>query len=864
MQGLNAYIATGSYKKQRTQKECRAKRAWYIDIDCKPGKEYDTKTLGMEAVKEALKLGLPKPSIIVDTGNGFHIYWVIDTDINEPLWLDIASQVEAACSQLGLRIDPTSTKDAARILRAPETVNWKDPKDPKPCKIKYDKGQVYTHKELQTLFQRFHAPAQKPRVSNVVNLVIPAGMPDDLWAGLPERDTKPTKAQDMIDQCPLYGEAVTTGGAQHQEPLWRGLIQTLVYVDDGREFIHEISNQHPDYNEHAVNTKYNRALGKKADTGPYKCETFAKNSSVCQTCPYYGTITTPLALAYGKKSLLPYPYRDGTYGVELLDPEEDEWTMVIPYHITSLQMADVSGGHTLVKFVMDGEKIDTDMSQLIKSDLLAGVLAHHSLMLNPPNLDQMRRLMTAWTQQLRANKQVETATKEFGWVKGGFHYGGIIYNADGTETTSFKADQVLSDTFSPHGDIEPWRKCANHILSQPRHAVWTVMAASFGAPLMKFTGATGAVVSVVSQDTGTGKSTAMKVAQAVWGHPQRGMFMIDDTTNLVGHRMGALNNLPGFWDEVRETDQVHAFIKNIFRMGQGQEKKRLTSNITERDSGGWSTMLIVASNEALKDHIEQQIGNSDAGAARIFELYASAIKDPTMNNNQAQHMYVQCEENFGHAGAQYAKWLATNKEKAKLTVQSIATKLENELGSTPGERYWIASMACMIAGAAIVTSLGICKFDIKELKAYLIREMIKMRHIKKEEWQSPDDRALSWLVRFLHQHKDNTIKSENLPQRGSQAGKILAEAFRQPAVIRVATDSKMIRVIKKDFQKWMYDEMKGAGYGHIITDLKRMGSTEAKSSIDGGTKITSGRQWCMDFSMTAPAFKTALADWIED
>lgn len=855
----NAFIATGSFKGKRTQQDCKAKCAWYIDIDCKPGKDYDDKKLAMAALKDALKGGLPQPSIIVDSGNGFHIYWVISDEVKATEWRILADTLDVAVATLGLKVDPTSTKDSARILRAPETGNYKDPKRPLPCEVKLNTGTYYTAASLKKAFEPF---ADKAKPNNVVNLPIPQGADDALWAGLPEG--KPSNAQSMIDQCPLYAEAIATGGKDHAEPLWRGLIKTLVYVDDGADYIHKIGDQHADYNSNHTIKKYQQGVRSKADSGPYLCTTLGKHSATCQTCPYWGTIKTPLALAYGVKSLLPYPWRDGAYGVERYDPDDDEWTMTIPYHVSGLKVAHVQGGPALLKFVMDKEEIDTNLAQLIKNDLLATVLANHGIMLNPPNLDETRRLMSSWIKQLRDNRQIETAIKQFGWTPKGFHYGGVIYDKDGNESEAFKADSHVAEVFSPHGELEPWQKCANHILSQKRHAVWAMLASSFGAPLMKFTGVTGAVLSVVSQDTGTGKSTALRVAQGVWGHPLKGAFSIDDTTNLVAHRMGVLNNLPGFWDEVRGKDQVDLFIRNIFRMGQGQEKKRLTSNITERESGGWSTMLVIASNEALNDHIDRQVGNSDAGTARVFELYASAIKDETMNNAEAQHMYLQVEDNYGHAGEIYARWLAQNKDKAKELVQRTAQTLNKSLKTNSDERYWIGTMSCLLAGAGIANSLGICQFNMKEFKEYLIDHFKDMRMEKKKEWNTPEERSLKYLVRFLHQHKDQTIKSDYLPTKGKRAYKIYRDAIKQPAIVRVAKKPPIIRIIKEDFKQWLYEHMNGAGFSHVITDLKNMGAIETRGSVDAGTNVaSSGRQGTLDFPCNLPALKEALGDWID-
>ena len=49
-------------------------------------------------------------------------------------------------------------------------------------------------------------------------------------------------------------------------------------------------------------------------------------------------------------------------------------------------------------------------------------------------------------------------------------------------------------------------------------------------------------MSFTSRKSGTGKSSAMQVAQAVWGHPIKGVNALNDTPNAVMHKLGKLRN----------------------------------------------------------------------------------------------------------------------------------------------------------------------------------------------------------------------------------------------------------------------------------------------------------------------------------
>ena len=62
-----------------------------------------------------------------------HVYWPLTEAVSAEQWLDAAERLKRACADNGLLADPAVTADIARILRVPNTHNYKD--DPLPVEF---------------------------------------------------------------------------------------------------------------------------------------------------------------------------------------------------------------------------------------------------------------------------------------------------------------------------------------------------------------------------------------------------------------------------------------------------------------------------------------------------------------------------------------------------------------------------------------------------------------------------------------------------------------------------------------------------------------------------------------------------------
>ena len=126
----NIFFGVAPRPRPRTGKkdDIKVVRCIWVDVDdCSPD-EFST------IVSEA---GLPKPSIIIDSGHGTHAYWLLD----EPFAITCTEdrdRIESIMTRLSDIIGGDSTHDLSRILRLPGFDNVKNMRNatkPVPCRV---------------------------------------------------------------------------------------------------------------------------------------------------------------------------------------------------------------------------------------------------------------------------------------------------------------------------------------------------------------------------------------------------------------------------------------------------------------------------------------------------------------------------------------------------------------------------------------------------------------------------------------------------------------------------------------------------------------------------------------------------------
>lgn len=131
--GIDAYLACAEYTTAQNRQSANVSGAWafWLDIDCGAAKAangtgYATCEASLQALTDFCKKAeLPRPTHIVNSGSGLHVYWALVSVLPSEFWPTNAKKLKALTKNLGFLADDTRTADITSVLRVPGTLNFK-------------------------------------------------------------------------------------------------------------------------------------------------------------------------------------------------------------------------------------------------------------------------------------------------------------------------------------------------------------------------------------------------------------------------------------------------------------------------------------------------------------------------------------------------------------------------------------------------------------------------------------------------------------------------------------------------------------------------------------------------------------------
>lgn len=151
-------------------------QSFWLDVDAHGTGPYETPDDVLAGIKAFVKAaGLPRPNFIHMTGHGVHVFWVLPEPISTNEWQPVADCLQELAKRMNLGADPI-TADAARILRVPNTRNFRDPENPVEA-VLYETKAGYIelepfHAAIKAALSKLPEPAPKPKK------LLPTGVPD--------------------------------------------------------------------------------------------------------------------------------------------------------------------------------------------------------------------------------------------------------------------------------------------------------------------------------------------------------------------------------------------------------------------------------------------------------------------------------------------------------------------------------------------------------------------------------------------------------------------------------------------------------------------------------------------------------------
>jgi hypothetical protein len=911
-------------------------KSLFIDIDLVDGKEdkskgYDDMPQLIAALGAFLKAsGLPRPTIMVSTGGGMHIYWCLLEALTVKDWLPLAYALAEATRRHGLKCDTQCTIDAARVLRVPGTTNYKyDP----PRKVKLA-GTPLDFDYLNARIEASLAPYKVQVPYSVLNdsmTLLPPKAPlqgvSDLSAGIDMSSLAPVNLDTLVHECGFIAEALATGGASFQNPLWNLTTLIATFAEGGRVDAHRMANGHLGYGPGETDELFDRKVEEKLsrNLGWPKCATIAASGSkACASCKHFTANRSPLnfapkpmaTLVQGGFSSAAIQQQQG--GVT---PQGNTKAALAPLSIvpgTGQQDPDLPDGYLrnaegviLYPYTMeDGSTTwfpvsrypmiepwmqrdpwtlnfttETEFGKLsqitvpckdVGTSEMKKALQDQGLMVTggTRGFNNLTDFIMAWITKLQSTRDSVISSVPFGWlVHGGgtkgFVYGGKLHTPTGEETAS-NTDPELQRQFSPEGDIQPWRDAAKMITSQRRPALDAILASAFAAPLVRFTGHSGLLMSAYSIESGIGKSTALKVAQAVWGDPVKAVQSLSDTQNSVLNKMGELRSLPMYWDELKSEEDTKRFVDTVFRLTLGKEKSRMTSKVTQRTPGTWQTIMVAASNESLMDSVASKTRATTAGLYRVFEFTVNPAKagavgqiDPTV----AQRMVAKLHDNYGNVGYEYASYLGRYHAQVETDVGSMLSMVAQEVNMKPDERFWVALIGSIMLGAQYANALGFTTIDEAGLKQFMYATLTDMRKQRNSQPVDMRDKAnvVNTLARFLNESRARHTLYTNIIYRGRgkpAAGAITVErdASKLDGIrVHVGMQDKVMRI----GQSYLYDWLSLNNYPRhvfLMALQSELGAITTNGRLGSGTSFANASEFLIELDLN----KTALLNFIDE
>lgn len=885
----------GTTKVLRLQENAVALKAIWLDVDIKePPKGYLTLNEALDALAGFIaQAQLPPPTALVGSGGGLHVYWISDKPLTVGEWRPYAEGLKTAAIKFGLRCDAGVTTDCARVLRVPETSNFKT-NPPKRVRLLGLRANDYVFTtDLSPLAAMAPTITTSVRTATLFDLTLfpkraipPEGI-ESLAEGLERSEVPPLDPRPIMKGCAFLRNALFTGGKDYSQPMWNLTTLAATWMENGHALAHKLGNKHPGYNVADTDRLWDRKNKERATRhiGWPSCIAIqASGCTACNTCPQLAKRKSPLNLSTPVVTnlslpaptltkqlsdiLLPTGYAldpQGLIGKLVEEPVKGgpPITKLVPLFHCKITAPWHQLGPEALNFTVSTDKgnlkaVSVPMKDMATASDLMRFMLSHSITPCVRHATTVQEFAVSWLSKLR-DAQKATSSLPFGWLvengkRRGFVYGGVIMRDDGTDSPSGFGDPVIRKQYSPTGQYTPWLDALKLILDQKRPELECIVATAFAAPLMVCPGEYNMLLSVWG-DSGAGKSTAMKVATAVWGHPKMAKEVTMTTARSAVSKMGEIRNLPLYWDEIKDKKTQLKVFDSIFGT-EGVGPGRLTPGAEQRDKTEWQTMMCICANISFIDHVAVLLRQSDAGMYRVLEYKIKKVPSTALGQLQSydvsratQHL----ENNYGIMGMKYAKMLASNPYAIDNYTMKVVDSFARELQTNAGERNWAAGVGVLLAGAGLANELLEAsgfegRFDLVAMRTLLKNTVLQMRtRITDENVEGGSvDNTESTLTAFLKAYVGETVYTDTYPMgqgKPKAVSTIYGPQLNHPKPIQVhwATTERLLRISRDEFTAWLNDNNMSAS--NVMDGLKtHFKATIVKSRLAGNTLYQCGRE----------------------
>lgn len=288
------YFGTNGFDdaKSRKQENVVAARSLRLDLDCgaekvaKHGIEkcYNDQREALAHIAQFFQWSGLKPTIVVDSGSGIHVYYTFDEDFpSMPVWQNCAEKLKRLTRAFGLKADPAVTADSARVLRPVGALH----KNGRTVSAKEVRKDDMTLAEFAGAFRALEpslpVDAQAPTTPKK-----PSGINADVFDA-PRTDTKSSVVK-AAGKCIWIKNSLDAKGDVGYTD-WLNMLALFKVSVEGEDGAVDWSSGADSFDEDLTRTKLDTLTG-----GAPTCSKISDDNPACRSCAQWGKIKTPYRL----------------------------------------------------------------------------------------------------------------------------------------------------------------------------------------------------------------------------------------------------------------------------------------------------------------------------------------------------------------------------------------------------------------------------------------------------------------------------------------------------------------------------------------------------------------------------------------
>ena len=791
----------GAYKRKQLQSSTL--KSFWFDIDAgvdkftrRPEQAYETQQQAIEGLVSAVKQsGIPKPTYIVSSGEGLHVYWVTDTHMPVAEWKEVAIKLAAVCTHFGLKVDSSQVGNSAGAPRVPGSLHK-------------------SGNRVEVL--REGSDVNAAELINKVDFLI-----DDF--NIQVTAARKVRERDKTKKYPVtFFKNIIALGADGcaqlnhiyadqdviSEPLWWGGLSIAEFCDDRDEWVHAISDKHHDYSWDNTESKAAHSQG------PRSCVWFAaENPDGCRGCPHktkFGAVGSPISLgienvttavtvesafvsATGRLVIknydipaYPAPFKRGIEGgiiaertIEVRTDSGQKEKIQIDHMICPddfylyERVGDDAGGaprfwarhHTPHDGVQEFE-VGHEWTSAAPMELRKLLSSKSIFLKEEEDYKDMSRYMRYMAMKMQSERASKIAPQQMGWTDhNSFVLGATEYDATGAHPCPVidknSAKEIAScvpafvanmDAAEEQAAIDEWVWMLKEMYGEEGGDIHRlILASAIGCPVRCRHGLErGGLLSLFTEASGAGKTTLITNAMGYYLNMDNVIRngVAGGTVYAFMTQLAYINSLPLFFDEIGQlaNTDVAGLRDLIHSISSGVPRSQGSSAVadTRKREGGWRTFIYAASNVSLWNAVSMAV-EKEAHLMRVVELGLPMLNSIETNRSRGESLRRKGNELKGCCAPRLLRYQLEH-DKELLDVWTATSTRLNEAANLHGNaRYWGELMCAAVVGAHIGAATGTFPFDPAEVEATAIRELKRMAHNARDRMETDAELMAEFL-----------------------------------------------------------------------------------------------------------------------